>query len=352
MAVIERLGLALLHQMEPERAHDLSLKLLRAGLVPLPRPFVSPRLAVRLAGIDLPNPLGLAAGYDKNAVALAALGRAGFGFLEVGAVTPLPQEGNERPRLFRLDRDRAVINRFGFNNEGMHEVCQRLSARPRGTIVGLNIGANRDSPDRAGDFVRVLDTCGDFVDFATVNVSSPNTERLRDLQGREALTGLLHEVMAHRNALPRPVPIFLKISPDLREAELGDIAELALEMRLDGIIATNTTLSRDGLTSPQAIQAGGMSGTPLFARSTRVLAQLSYMTDGQLPLIGVGGVASARDAYDKIRAGASAVQLYSALVYKGLSLVPKILRELDGLLAADGFSHVSEAVGAGRKDWL
>lgn len=351
--MLEKLGLKALHGLDPERAHALSLIALRAGLVPLPGAApTSGRLRIRLAGLELPNPLGLAAGYDKNATALAPLARAGFGFLEVGAATPRPQPGNPRPRLFRLTEDRAVINRFGFNNEGAEAIAARLAQRPRGAVTGLNLGANKDSADRPGDFAAVLAACGAHVDFATVNVSSPNTERLRDLQGPAALAAVLARVLDARAALPRPVPLFVKIAPDLDDGELSDIAGVALDAGIDGLIATNTTLSREGLRSAHAGQAGGLSGAPLFEKSTRVLARLSQLTEGRLPLIGVGGVDNAEAAYAKIRAGASAVQLYSALVYEGFSLVGRIVRGLDDLLARDGFESVAQAVGTGRGEWL
>jgi dihydroorotate dehydrogenase len=350
--LLERLALCGLHRLDPETAHGLSLTALRAGLAPLPGPVTSARLRTQLAGLTLPNPVGLAAGYDKNAEAIDQLVRAGFGFVEVGAATPRPQPGNPRPRLFRLAEDRAVINRFGFNNDGAAAIAARLARADRRVPVGLNLGANKDSADRARDFADVLATCGPFVDFVTVNVSSPNTERLRDLQGKAALSGLLAGVMERRAGLGRPVPVFLKIAPDLSPDELADVAEVALASGIDGVIATNTTLSREGLKSPSRDQAGGLSGAPLFERSTRVLAQLSRLTDGRLPLIGVGGVGSAEQAYQKIRAGASAVQLYSAMVYQGLSLAAGIARGLDALLARDGFAHVAEAVGTGRGDWL
>lgn len=352
MSLLEKAGLAVLHRVDPELAHGLSIKALKTGLVPLPGPLTSPRLCTTVAGLDLPNPVGLAAGYDKNAEVLAPLARAGFGFIEVGAATPRPQPGNPKPRLFRLTEDRAAINRFGFNNDGMEAIGRRLARRPKGAVIGLNLGANKDSADRAGDFSRVLTHCGAHLDFATVNVSSPNTEKLRDLQGKAALAALLAGVMAARDALPRRVPVFLKIAPDLTEAELADIAEVAREVRLDAIIATNTTLARDGLRSPQRDQAGGLSGAPLFDKSTRVLARLSALTQGAIPLIGVGGIGSAEQAYAKIRAGASAVQLYTALVYGGLSLVRDIVTGLDALLQRDGFANVTEAVGSKREDWL
>ena len=353
MKAAERLGLALLHRLDPERAHGLSLSALRTGLVPLPGPVDLPRLHLTLAGLPLLNPVGLAAGYDKNAEAIAPLSRAGFGFLEVGAATPLPQPGNDRPRLFRLTEDRAVINRFGFNNQGMKAIGARLAARPRGPVpVGLNLGANKASDNRAADFAAVLTHCGPHVDFATVNVSSPNTEGLRNLQSRTLLADLLARVMEARLRLARPIPVFLKIAPDLSPGELEDIVEVALLARVAGIIATNTTLSREGLKSANRDQTGGLSGAPLFEKSTRILARLSHLTRGILPLIGVGGVGSADEAYEKIRAGASAVQLYTAMVYQGISMVPKIATGLDALLARDGYAKVALAVGTGRSAWL
>ncbi len=345
----ERAALAALHRLDPERAHDLSLRALRSGLIPMPGPVTSERLRVRLAGMDLPNPVGLAAGYDKDAVALAPLMRSGFGFLEVGAATPRPQPGNPRPRLFRLPADRAVINRFGFNNAGIGAIRPRLAARPDGIPVGLNLGANRDSADRAGDFAELLRAAGPSIDFAVVNVSSPNTAALRDLQGPAALRALLCGVMDARGA--GRVPIFVKIAPDLEPAALDEIAGIALEAGVQGIVATNTTLSRDGATGPRAAEAGGLSGTPLFERSTRVLARLSHATDGRLPLIGVGGVATAEDALTKIEAGATAVQLYTALVYGGITLAARLPRELDALLAARG-TTAAGAVATRRGAWL
>ncbi|WP_420327827.1 quinone-dependent dihydroorotate dehydrogenase [Mameliella sp.] len=352
MTPLERLGLAALHRIDPETAHGLALKALQAGAAHAPGIVTSDRLRCSLAGLDLTNPVGLAAGFDKNATALRGLARAGFGFAEVGAATPRPQPGNPRPRLFRLTEDRAAINRFGFNNDGMEAIGARLKSRPRDLVLGLNLGANKDSEDRAGDFARVLRHCGADVDFATVNVSSPNTEKLRDLQGKAALSALLAGVMQARDALPRPVPVFLKIAPDLDDAELADVAEVALSSGVAGIIATNTTLSRAGLRSRHASEAGGLSGQPLFDRSTRVLARLSDLTGAKLPLVGVGGIGSAEQAYEKIRAGASVVQLYTALVFGGLSLVQEIAEGLDGLLQRDGFGSVAEAVGSGRTAWL
>ncbi len=352
MKLTEKLGLAALHRLDPETAHGLSIKALTSGLAPTPGPVTSDRLKTRVAGLDLPNPVGLAAGFDKNGEALLPLSRAGFGFIEVGAVTPRPQPGNPKPRLFRLTEDRAAINRFGFNNEGMEVMAARLAQRPKDAVIGLNLGANKDSDDRPGDFAKVLAHCAAHLDFATVNVSSPNTEKLRDLQGKAALTALLSGVIETRNALPRPIPIFLKIAPDLTEHELQDIAAVARETGVDAVIATNTTLSRYGLRSAHKDQAGGLSGAPLFEKSTRVLAQLSQLTGADIPLIGVGGISTAEQAYAKICAGASAVQFYTAMVYGGISLAADIAQGLDTLLERDGFDSVAQAVGSKREDWL
>ena len=346
--MIERLAITALNRLDPEFAHGLALKSLHTPFAPLPGPVASPRLETTLAGLTLPNPVGLAAGFDKNATALAPLMRSGFGFLEVGAATPKPQPGNPRPRLFRLIRDKAAINRFGFNNDGIDAIADRLANRSEGIPVGLNIGANKDSGDRARDFAEVMIVARDLVDFATVNVSSPNTEKLRDLQGAEALSALLAGVMAESGK----VPVFLKIAPDLSDAEIADIARVAIDSGVAGVIATNTTLSRDGLVSRRRNEKGGLSGRPLFVPSTQVLARLYRETGGALPLIGVGGVSSAADAYAKIKAGASAVQLYTAMVFHGLSLAHRIARGLDEMLAHDGFSNVRDAVGTGMEDWL
>ena len=352
MKLTEKLGLAALHRLDPETAHGMSIKALKAGLAPAPGPVTSPRLRTQIAGLNLPNPVGLAAGFDKNGEVLGPLSQAGFGFIEVGAVTPRPQPGNPKPRLFRLTEDKAAINRFGFNNDGMQVMAQRLASRPKDAVIGLNLGANKDSDDRPGDFAKVLAHCAAHLDFATVNVSSPNTEKLRDLQGKAALSALLSGVIETRDTLARPIPVFLKIAPDLTSRELHDIAEVARETGVDGVIATNTTLSRDGLSSAHKGEAGGLSGAPLFEKSTRILAQLSKLTNGSIPLIGVGGISTAEQAYAKICAGASAVQFYTAMVYGGLSLASDIVQGLDQLLARDGFETVAQAVGSKREDWL
>jgi len=351
MSLIERAGLAALHRLDPERAHDISLKALAAGVVPLPgKPFTSPRLATRLAGIDLPNPIGLAAGYDKNARVITPLTRAGFGFVEVGAATPRPQPGNPRPRLFRLTEDRAIINRFGFNNEGAEAICARLARRPKGVPVGLNIGANKDSTDRAADFAHVASLAAPVTDFLTINVSSPNTEKLRDLQGARALAALIRGVLDARDASGARPPVFVKIAPDLDAAALAELAAVLRDSGIDGAIATNTTLGRNGLSSPHAGETGGLSGAPLFDLSTRMLARLYRHLDGRLPIIGVGGIGSVEQAWAKIEAGASAVQLYSALIYQGFSLAQRIAQGLDARLSAENIT-LAQLTGRAVERW-
>ncbi len=347
MRLVEKAGLAALHRLDPERAHGLALKALQMGLAPQMPPASSDRLRTHVAGLALPNPVGLAAGFDKNGTAIKPLCKSGFGFIEIGAVTPRPQPGNPRPRLFRLSEDKAAINRFGFNNDGMEAVARRLEARDTSAgIVGINLGANKDSEDRAADFAKVLARTAPYVDFATVNVSSPNTERLRDLQGKAALAALLSTVMEAHSGLTKPIPIFLKIAPDLDEPQLDDIATVALESGISGLFATNTTLARDGLHGPHAAEAGGLSGAPLMEKSTQVLRDMAQRVGDKMPLIGVGGIASADDAMAKIKAGASAVQLYTGLIYGGITLADRIARDLDALLEAGGFANISDAVGA------
>ena len=348
----EALGLAALRRFDPERAHRLAILALRGGLVPLGGAVTSARLATKLAGLTFANPVGLAAGFDKNAEAVGPLGRAGFGFVEVGAATPRPQPGNPRPRLFRLTEDHAVINRFGFNNEGADAIASRLAAAARPVPIGINLGANKDSDDKGADFASVLRTIGPHVDFATVNVSSPNTEKLRDLQGAEALNALLKGVMAARTELDRHIPVFLKIAPDLNAQEIADLVGTAKSNRVDAIIATNTTLDRQGLRSAHANEAGGLSGAPLFEKSTRVLAQVCQLAGPDFPVIGVGGIGSTQDALTKIEVGAHAVQLYSAMVYKGLSLAARIARGLDEKTHEAAVQNVAELRGRKQGDWL
>jgi dihydroorotate dehydrogenase len=327
-----------LFAFDPETAHGMSIAALKSGLVPACRLRDDPRLAVDLAGIRFPNPVGLAAGYDKNAEVPDALLRLGFGFTEVGTLTPKPQAGNDKPRIFRLVEDRGVINRLGFNNEGHDAAFERLTLRrPAQGIVGVNIGANKESADRIVDYVIGIRRFYPVASYFTVNISSPNTPGLRDLQARDSLNALLQAVLAARaeeaERTGKRLAVFLKIAPDLTEEGLDDIAaEVALH-DLDGLIVSNTTLARDGLKDQtQAKQAGGLSGAPLFARSTPVLARMRKRVGPGLPLIGVGGIADADDAAEKIRAGADLVQLYSGMVYGGPGLPGVILRGLSQLL--------------------
>jgi dihydroorotate dehydrogenase len=328
--MMEQLGLKALLRIDPEIAHGLAIKALKSGLAASPGPVTSDRLETVVAGLAMANPIGLAAGFDKNAEVIAPLSKAGFGFIEVGAATPIAQPGNPKPRLFRLSEDRASINRFGFNNQGAEAITARLRNRPKGIPVGLNLGANKTSSDRADDFAQVM----------------KHAEKLRDLQGPMALAALLDGVMQVRGQ----TPVFLKIAPDLTDQDLADIAKVATDARIAAIITTNTTLDRAGLKSQHREEMGGLSGAPLFEKSTRILAKLSELTT--IPLIGVGGISTAEQAYAKIRAGASAVQLYTALVYGGLSLAAKIARDLDILLEQDGFKNVADAVGTDKVRWL
>ena len=342
------LGAALLRRLDPEDAHVLAIRGL--AFVPLPAaPPDPPILHTRLAGLDLPNPVGLAAGLDKNGEALRGLSRLGFGFLECGSVTPKPQPGNPRPRLFRLSEDRAIINRMGFNNAGLEAFARRLTARPKGATVGANLGANKDTEDKAADYVEGLGRLAGLADYFTVNISSPNTPGLRALQGRAALDDLLGRIDAARPDGPGRAPVFLKIAPDLTAAELAMIVEAALAHRIDALIVSNTTLERPAtLRSPQAGEAGGLSGAPARPFAEKALRAAAEAAGGRLPLIAVGGIDSGAEAYARIRLGASAVQIYSALIYEGPGLVGRIKRDLADRLRADGFSTVSEAVGAAR----
>ncbi len=337
----------MLERLPAELAHGLTVQALKHDLVGR-RPAVQDAiLRVAFRGLEFPNPLGLAAGFDKNAeVADAMLGQ-GFGFVEVGTITPRPQAGNPKPRLYRLAEDAAVINRLGFNNRGLAAAATNLSRRKRRGIVGVNIGANRQSDDRIADYVAGLKALGPYADYLAINVSSPNTPGLRDLQGRAALEELFDRLDEARDAAGLAVPIALKIAPDLSTTEIAEIAEFSLARGLDGLIVANTTVSRPaGLGSRHRNQAGGLSGRPLFQLSTAVLRQVYRRTGGRIPLIGVGSIGSGADAYAKIRAGAPLVQLYTALIYHGPGLVARINRELAELLRADGFAHVRAAVGA------
>ncbi len=342
--------------LDPERAHRVSIWALRSGLAGSPggiaRGADDPILATRVWNIAFPNPIGLAAGYDKDAeVCDAALGL-GFGFVEAGTVTPKPQPGNAGPRLFRLTGDEAVINRFGFNSRGLAPFVERLARRrARPGIVGANVGKNRDAPDAAADYVAGIAAVGALADYVVVNISSPNTPGLRALQARTQIEDLLGRIQdfRHGQAGRRP-PLLVKVGPDLDEGEMRDIAAAVLAAGVDGLVIGNTTVTRPaGLMSEGRNAQGGLSGRPLFALSTACLAAMYRFTDGRIPIVGCGGVASGADAYAKIRAGASLVQLYSALVFQGPGLVRRIKRELAALLRRDGFASVADAVGSGQK---
>jgi dihydroorotate dehydrogenase len=346
LSALHALATRTLHGLDPEDAHRLTIKALKAGLGPHEHGPDDAALAVEIAGLKLPNCIGLAAGFDKNAEVPDAMLRAGFGFVECGTVTPKPQSGNPRPRLFRLTEDRAVINRLGFNNQGLEAFAGRLAARTRRGVVGANIGANKDAEDRIGDYVTGLKRLWGLADYFTVNISSPNTPGLRALQTKAALEELLGRLSEARSALPGTHPVFLKVAPDLEDGELATIVETVAAFRLDGIVVGNTTVSRPPLRSRHRDEAGGLSGAPLMALSTQVLRRFAEANDKGLVLIGVGGVASGADAYAKIRAGAHAVQLYSAMVFEGPGLITRIKRDLVELMRADGFASVAQARSA------
>jgi len=361
-----KLGKPILFRMDPEKAHHLIINgLSAAGAVPGARQLMkaawgvkrSPELATTLWGIDFPNPIGLAAGLDKNAKAVRGFSQIGFGFMEVGTITPKPQPGNELPRLFRLPQDEALINRMGFNNVGAAEMARNLSKVGTHAIpVAINIGKNKTTPNEQAeeDYRACIRTLFAYGDFFVVNISSPNTPDLRNLQHGNDLHRLLEAVMAEMN-LQRErhggegKPVLVKIAPDLSDAELALTVGTIKESGVSGIIATNTTLGRDGLTHANRGQAGGLSGKPLTQRSTEMIGKVYALTEGKLPIIGAGGIFSAQDAYDKIRAGASLVEVYTALIYEGPTLLARLNRGLQTLLKRDGYTHISQAIGANHK---
>jgi dihydroorotate dehydrogenase len=336
-----------LRTIDPEDAHHLAIRALKLGLGPIGGRD-DPILAGELGGVALPNVVGLAPGFDKDAEVFGPMLRAGFGFVECGTVTPLPQAGNPRPRLFRLTEDQAVINRMGFNNKGLEAFAGRLARRGAVGVVGANIGANKESEDRIGDYVTGLRLLWGQASYFTINISSPNTPGLRALQTKAALEELLGRLAEARDALPAAgrAPMFLKVAPDLEAGEVETIVETVVAHGLAGIMVSNTTISRPALASGFREEAGGLSGAPLLGLSTKVLEDFAQAAAGRLALVGVGGIASGADAYAKIRAGASAVQLYSAMVFEGPGLVARIKRELAVRLRADGFARVADAVGA------
>jgi dihydroorotate dehydrogenase len=344
-------SLPLLRWFDPEDSHRLAIQGLR--LLPPVRPRADDaKLAVRAFGLNFPNPIGMAAGFDKNAEVPDALLRLGFGFIEIGTVTPKPQSGNPRPRVFRLERDEGVVNRLGFNNDGAEIVLRRLASRAHlGGIVGVNVGANKDSPDRVADYVKLIETFAPVASYFTVNVSSPNTPGLRNLQHAAALDDLLAKVIDARERVREKSgdsPVLLKIAPDLSLAELDDVVQIARSRRVDGMIVANTTLARPSTLREQtrAKQQGGLSGRPLFRLSTRMVAETYVRVEGAFPLVGVGGIDTGGAALTKIRAGASLIQIYSSLVYKGLGLVDDIKRDLASTLLRTGRDSLSEIVGA------
>ncbi|XP_076142914.1 dihydroorotate dehydrogenase (quinone), mitochondrial isoform X1 [Alosa pseudoharengus] len=343
-----------------ETAHVLAVRILSWGLVPLNRYQDPASLEVNVMGQRFRNPVGMAAGFDKHGEAVDGLYKLGFGFVEVGTVTPKPQEGNPQPRVFRLPSDQAVINRYGFNSCGLSEVFERLKARETkqaeltkvGLPLGINLGKNKLTEDAVSDYLKGIQTLGPLADYLVVNVSSPNTPGLRNLQAKGELRHLLVKVLRERDLLQgsRKVPVLLKIAPDLCAQDKQDIADVVRELRVDGIIVSNTTVSRpESLRDSSSKEAGGLSGQPLKTMATEVVRDMYRMTEGKIPIIGVGGIASGQDALDKIRAGASLVQLYTALVYQGPPLITKIKKELDQLLQEQGFASVSEAVGADHR---
>jgi dihydroorotate dehydrogenase len=344
-------SLPLLRWLDPEDAHRLAIQGLK--FLPAIKPRAdNAKLAVRAFGLNFPNPIGMAAGFDKNAEVPDALLRLGFGFVEIGTVTPRPQSGNPRPRLFRLERDEGVINRLGFNNEGAEAVLRRLASRAHlSGIVGVNVGANRDSPDRVGDYVRLIETFAPVASYFTINVSSPNTPGLRNLQQGHILDDLLAKVIDARERVRQKAgdtPVLLKIAPDLSLAELDEVVHVARSRRVDGMIVANTTVARPSTLreTVRAKEQGGLSGRPLFRLSTRMVAETYVRVEGAFPLIGVGGIDSGGAALTKIRAGASLIQLYSSLTYKGLSLIDDIKRDLASTLLRTGREQLSEIVGA------
>jgi len=337
----------LIFRLDAENAHGAALEALRtmpsSMLASPPRP--DPALQSNVAGIDFPNPVGMAAGFDKNGEVPDALLRCGFGFAELGSVTPLPQEGNPRPRLFRLAEDRAVINRMGFNNEGAQVVEARMKRRAgKPGVVGINIGANKDSADRVADYAEMTRIMAPYASYLAVNISSPNTPGLRALQDEGALTGLLDAVLDARGEVGPPV--FLKVAPDLEPADVDAIARIAADKKLGALMISNTTITRPALASANRDEGGGLSGAPIKALALQRLRDFYKATGGAIPLIGIGGIATAEDAWERIRAGASLVQLYSAMVYEGPGIAAKIVRGLPELMARDGFSSIAEAVGS------
>ena len=345
------LGQALLLALDPERAHDLAVKSLELGLYPRATEPDDKRLVQRIFGLDFPNPIGMAAGFDKDARVPRELLATGLGFVEVGTLTPRAQSGNPLPRVFRSHADRAIINRLGFNNEGQEAALERLQRRPAG-VIGVNIGAGRGSSDRIADYVLGIERLGPAASYFTVNISSPNTPGLRDLQAPEALDALLKRVLTARGALANKPPLLVKLAPDLADADLPEVIGVIAANGVDGIVVSNTTLMRDGLRDATfARETGGLSGRPLFTRATRMLARVYQLTEGKLPLVGVGGIDSGETAVAKIEAGASLLQLYTGLVFEGPGLIGRIKQALIVALERAGVHDLKPLIGARADDW-
>lgn len=353
----------IIFKMDSEKAHNLALKFLRyfpnlATCLTIRKNYGA--LEQEVCGLNFKNPIGLSAGFDKNGEVVRAMNGFGFGFVEVGTITPEPQPGNEKPRMFRLEKDRAIINRLGFNNKGADNMLKNLKrfnfakSGEKGSkiICGINIGKNKDTKDALKDYLPLIEKFYDKASYITVNISSPNTKNLRDLQNQENLNEFLERIIAKKieakKIYQKEVPIFLKLAPDLDEKQQEDIAKIVLENGIDGLIISNTTIDRsDDLKSANKGEAGGLSGKPLFEKSNQVLRNFYKLTNGKLPIIAVGGVFDAKDAYEKIKSGASLVQIYSALIYNGFGMVEKINKDLDGLVRQDGFDNISQVVGSG-----
>ena len=356
LTAVFELARPLLFALDPEQAHELTIKSLEAGIYPRPSQPDEPCLGVRIWDVMFPNPFGIAAGFDKDARVPAAVIGMGFGHAEIGTVTPLPQAGNPRPRIFRLIKDKALINRLGFNNRGHAAALDRLKARPRGGVVGVNVGANKDATDRVVDYEAGITAFYDVASYFTVNISSPNTPGLRDLQAPAALDDLLGRVLAAREKFltagkPKR-PIVVKLAPDIAEADIEPVIAVLLRRGADGIAVSNTTLARRGLTDKEgARQAGGLSGRPLFHRSTVMLARVAQLTAGRVPLIGIGGVDSGAAAIAKLEAGATLLQLYSGLVYEGPGLLGRMKRDLVALIRREGLNSVGDMTGRRTSEW-
>ena len=343
--------ISILKKFDPEFAHNIAILSLKYGLQPKRKITTDNILKTKISGINLKHPIGLSAGFDKNAEAIKGLVNIGFSFIEIGAVTPLPQKGNKKPRIHRILEEEGIINSLGFNNKGMNKIYKNLLKKPDDCIIGVNLGSNKNTIDRSLDFIKVLKLFHNDVDFATLNISSPNTDGLKELQINDELEFLLSKVSKEKDNLSKKIPIFIKISPDLNDKQLENIVNQTIKFNLAGIIATNTSTTRKNLSEKWRNIKGGLSGKPIFKESTITLAKVSQLSDSKFPIIGVGGIFSADDAYEKICAGASALQIYSALTFIGPKVINDICEGLEKILKANGFKNISEAVGTKKNNW-